>query len=489
MTAPPLPSPHASPLRSSPLANPPIFSSRRIPSPSQARPIPRRTSQPTRSRPVIHPITPTPSGSSATMPIPTPSPPLSRSHPLLGSYPLSLIHSRMSHAHQPHSSSTTFSLHIKAVGQGKRCPADLRCPKPLDLPFSATYYDLEGGSRAAGANQTPWVGTIDLEQHYYDIYAPTSTSTLTTGTKGLDPPDHPGYKVAPVGQLQMIIKTPSHALKAFLVPYDLRDIPVGGRLLARERTYVHSTSTASHPINVGSLSPGSNQGQQKECLRYAFQLQFVCLSTPVDATSTRSPRDSSTTRHTSSTSDTGKSGDRAYYLSKTLKVVFTSSPPEVDETLRTERADEIVQPTSSGIRISAPVKQRRRSSGVFGPTSSPSHTRTSEEWELVRLKWMAKRDMGDIPASVVPAEEPEAASQSHLRISDEPITEKLRSAVLPPFKPPTRVPTPIPQPFNLPNSAQPMKSPASPRFQRRQLRRTSVEERELSEKLRNLGME
>ena len=543
-------SPISSPLRSSPLANPPIYGSPRTPSSStstsasKARTIPRRTSQPTRSRASIAPIAPLAFGSpndshTSTMPVPTPSPPLSRSHPLLGSYSLSLIHSRMSHAHQPHSSSSTFSIHIKAVGQGKRCPPELRCPKPLDLPFAATYYDLEdpGIPGRCGANQTPWVGNVDLEQHYYDQYASMSTTSPSTVEEMMDPPDHPGYPVAPVGQLQMVVKTPTSALKAFLVPYDLRALPVGGRLLARERTYGHTTS----PSNLSSpnpdhsaTSPGTNTSgsDQKKSLRYAYQLQFVCLPVPSSSssrshtTSTRT-RDSSTNRHTSSTASTsgfpssrdGIESEKAYYLSKTIKVIFTANPPEFNESLRTERTDEIV-PASTGIKVSPDgvnVKQRRRSS-VFG-TSTSSPGRTMEDWELVRLKWLARRDMTEIHRSDTSVNGSASVAQQHpgesastlqdqdpksgrmttgsdsaeigKELESTPIPTPIQTAFLPPLKPPVRAstPTPVPQPFNLPNAPQMVKPPQSPRFTRRQLRRTSMEERELSEKLRKMGTE
>lgn len=552
-------SPISSPLRSSPLANPPIYGSPRTPSTSEARAIPRRTSQPTRSRASIAPIAPLAFGSpndshssAMPMPVPTPSPPpLSRSHPLLGSYSLSLIHSRMSHAHQPHSSSSTFSIHIKAVGQGKRCPPELRCPKPLDLPFAATYYDLEdpGIPGRCGANQTPWVGNVDLEQYYYDQYAPVSTThthahthahTSQTVVGMMDPPDHPGYPVAPVGQLQMVIKTPSNALKAFLVPYDLRALAVGGRLLARERTYGHRTSPSnpsSPNPNPHSSSPGTttSSGDQKTSLRYAYQLQFVCLPVPSSSssrsqshsTSTNASaraRDSSTNRNTSTSATTSTNtsqssgGDRepekAYYLSKTIKVIFTANPPEFNESLRTERTDEIV-PASTGIKVSGDgVKQRRRSS-VFG-TSSPG--RTMEDWELVRLKWLARRDMTEIhhsgtttsvrDSASVPQQHHSGGSTSTSTFPNQDLgSGRTRSgspeagrqiesaptptAFLPPLKPPVRAltPTPVPQPFNLPNATPMAKPPQSPRFIRRQLRRTSVEERELSEKLRKMGME
>ena len=604
-------SPVSSPLRSSPLSNPPIYAhahanehaDRRVPSSSlystsrtKARTIPRRTSQPNRPRATLSPILPLPLDPSSppdhndtdgTNPnAMTPSPPLSRSHPLLGSYSLSLIHSRMSHAHQPHSSST-FSIHIKAVGQGKRCPPELRCPKPLDLPLPATYYDLEDpsgshGLNRGGANQSPWVGTVDLESHYYDLYAPTSVFTsssssnkadngytgigpgmgVPTGAMGngagmelRDPPDHPGFPVAPVGQLQMIVKTPTNALKAFLVPYDLRSLPIGGRLLARERTY-GQTTVPSPPSSCkpGPGSPSSSRtNEQKRSLRYAYQLQFVCLPVTLPLSRSSSPdrvRSSSTNRHTSSYSsyttsigaeapygkvegrEEGGEPERAYYLSKSLRIIFTSNPPDF-ESLSSERTDEVVPP-SSGIQVSGDrVKQgqRRRSSGFgFGSgPASPGSGRGVGEWELVRLKWMARRDMENragtitepdsgplydhdsdgaknsgspsrplsraLPVSTIHSRQ--SITSTNLREPEPestptPTPTGTASAYLPPLplRPPVRASTPIPQPFTLPSTAlPPVKVPSSPRYGRRVLRRGSTEERELSEKLRKMGSE
>jgi hypothetical protein len=455
-------SPSSSPLRSSPLAHGAIYSS----TSTRALPIPRRPSQSTsslRRTSISMSMSPNLSTSTSTQkqtPSPTASPAsLSRSQSLLGSYPLSLIHSRMSHAHQPHSSITEFSLHLKAIGQGKGCPTSLRCPKSLDLPFVATYYDLEDPGRA-GPIQTPWVGTVDLEEYYHDLY--TSPPLLNTVRNEVDPPVHPGYRVAPVGQLQMIVKTPTNAIKVFVVPYDLRDLPVGGRLLARERTYVR-TDPISPGLGTSNGSP-VDKGK-KEILRYAYQLQFICIADP-PTTTTR--RESSTTRQTSTTSTEGK----GYYLSKSLRLVFTATPPESDQgqTLRTERTNEIVP--SSGIPSTLGGGGRRRSSVGF--QTSPG--KIMLDWSIVRQKWLAKRQLD---------------SESALEMNEE---EHVNT--LPPIKSPatTRSTTPIPQPFNVPNSnsnssAVKVHPPPSPRFARRQLRRTSAEERELSEQLRKAGLE
>ena len=392
-----------------------------------AVPIPRRPSQSSKSRVSISSLTQTPS-------------PTSRSHPLLGSYPLSLIHSRMSHAHAPHSSSTEFSIYIKAIG--KSCTPELRCPRPLDLGFAATYYDLED---TGGPSQTPWVGTVELEEWYHDQY-----SSDLAGTEE-EPPIHPGYRIAPVGQLQMIVKTPTNAIKAFLVPYDLRSIPIGGRLLARERTYIHNPEITPNPDSYGSPDKDI-KGKKRESLRYAYQLQFTCL--PLDP----SRRASSTTRQTSTSQE-----NKAYYLSKSLRIVFTSTPPESDQETRTERTNEIVP--ASDIKLSG--SGRRRSSVGMQPV------RILEDWNIVRQKWLARRKLGD---------------QDESALEDDPDLS-IEEEVLPPIRSPSRTGTPIPQPFNLPHVPTAKQAPPSPIFQRRPLRRTSAEERELSEKLRKMALE
>ena len=361
----------------------------------------------TPARPIVS-TSPTPSPASIHS---APSPPLSRSHPLLGSYSLSLLHSRMSHAHTPHSipstSTSGFSLHIGALGKGKACPPDLRCPMHENIPFEATYYDIEDAGR--GATQTPWVGTIDLEQHYFSTY---SASSLSTGPSTL-PPMYPGYRIAPLGQLQLLIKTPTSAVRVFLVPYDLRRLPFGGRLLARERTFVGS---AAGTPSLGRTPQGA--------LRYSVQLQFICLPEPQDI-ELPTARDASTTRHQrvgtsaspsispTSSHDHGHSTQKAYYLSRSIKVVFTSSPPESHEVQNTERTDEVVLPSEPW---SASAHRGRR--GSFTPGS----VGRAEEWAVVRQKWIAKKRM---------AEDMDAKPNAAPRILEHPDSPPFKRASLP----------------------------------------------------------
>jgi hypothetical protein len=467
----------------------------------------------------------------------------------------------MSLAHRPHSSSTEFSIYLKSIGQGRTCPPSLRCPRPLDLSFGATYYDLEDGG--GGASQSPWVGNIDLEEYYFDRYSPPPGFGLGLRAglgeeEEVEPPRHPGYQLSPVGQLQIIVKSPMNAIKVFLVPYDLRSLPIGGRLLARERTYVHT---------IGSSPSPDKKGEKKETLRYAYQLQFICLATEPESgsdsdcemgatsntTSNENPgprpkagtkRESSTTRRTSLPAGTGSDrrspepaegeGSRAYYLSRTIKVVFTSTPPESDQQTRIERTDEVVPVTTSTSTRSISTISPSLSSAGFGTSGKRrrsstgfqiSSSRNNGDWEIVRRKWIARRDRDrdrdrnqegsgiSISESAIEDEyeqeheqEQEQVHQPDLAVL--PSSSKYGSKTdhtqnLPPLPlpktPSGRGTTPKPQPFNLPPSMSGTDHPTGPgsgstsprsriRTRTRQQRRTSAEERELSEKLRTMSL-
>lgn len=471
----------------------------------------------------------------------TPSPPLSRSHPLLGSYQLSLLHSRMSHAHQPHSissdSTSGFTLHLNALGTGKTCPPELRNQPPLTVPFSATYYDLEKPGepsspssytgRRQGASQTPWVGNVDFEQYFFHQYA-SDPQEVPMSYKGLDkaPPSYPGLKVAPVGQLQIIIKTATSPIKAFLVPYDLRAVPIGGRLLARESSYVQLSDcqdcnpiTPTTPTKSPNLSTSPNHSGRKESLRYAFQLQFICMAAPQsDGTDANA---ASTSRRTSLTKtmrcEGADTASKDYYLSKSLKLVFTSSPPEKDDILNVNRMDEVVPPPDQSTSLPAggdtkTPSRKKRMSGL--PSFSPGSAGTSRagEWEMLRRKWLARREIRlkegqghEGPWGISPST---AHDVHHLSDPTSPSVNRDRDRDgswddMPiPQRPPSRSTTPTPQPFTLPDrissaggsaiggtpSTPSKPRPHSPRFARRKLRRGSQEERELSAKLRMMEM-
>ncbi|TXT15860.1 hypothetical protein VHUM_00363 [Vanrija humicola] len=236
--------------------------------------------------------------------------------------------------HAPHATDR-FGLQLRAMGRGANCPAALRAPTPISLPLAATYYDLAGGEegapKAAGAAHTPYVADVDLEGWYFDRFGGAESSTA--------PPPFPGYRVAAVGQLQILVRTAAAAVKVFVIPYDLRELEDGARLLARERTYVSEPAA--------------------ECLRYAVQLQFACV--------------------------TDTDGERGYYVARTIKLVFTASPPEHNAAVRTERADEVVPAPPR-----APPTKKTHARSSFSRSSLGGAGRTKEDWALIRAKWLAR---------------------------------------------------------------------------------------------------
>ncbi|WWC88741.1 uncharacterized protein L201_003654 [Kwoniella dendrophila CBS 6074] len=446
---------NSSPIRHSPLSQPPIIArdnnhngSTRKSSPilsteneeyisSLATPIPKRNNRRSSLSPITSFTTPSPSSSStasftarhnvqiqssptitreeeaySSQPI-SPRSSLSRSHPLLGSYHLSLLHSRMSHAHQPHKSSpsTNFSLNIISLGKGKSCPKELRYPDPIEIPFSSTYYDINHNnldssypstlSNYSSSKSTPWTSNVNIENHYFDTFSSTTTTNSLNDLNQTKPPSFPGYQVSPIGQLQILVKTAETPIKVFLLPYDLRKVPIGGRLLVREKTY----------FRIGNTSNGDSIENRKGILKYAIQLQFVCVpssnSLPhhieddidnpyttryhrIGSTTTGHSQEHGISRSLPSTPTSYDQSGKSFYLSKSLKLVFVSCPPDRSEIMDLERTDEIIEPPSSVHPISHSSK-RRRDSFAFSPGSLG---KTSEDWEILRRKWHTKNEIG-----------------------------------------------------------------------------------------------
>ncbi|KAK9472793.1 uncharacterized protein V1510DRAFT_416080 [Dipodascopsis tothii] len=174
----------------------------------------------------------------------TPSPSarrLSLHHPepLVGSYEESLLSGRMS---TPSSRPLRFVARIGVLGKGA-VPAKLRCPRHLTLDFEAVYYDL----REHMSRGSPYIGLVDLDTHF--------AGRAAAGR----PAKFPGYRVPPEGQIQIVISNPNRtAIKLFLVPFNLRDMPAGTKTFVRQKTYVRDDGTA------------------RGLMRQAAHLQFVC---------------------------------------------------------------------------------------------------------------------------------------------------------------------------------------------------------------------
>ena len=285
---------------------------------------------------------------------------------MVGSFEESILRGRMS---TPPSKPLDFVAQIGVLGRGD-CPAKLKCPAHVSVPFPAVFYNYTstGGSRSISDDSpSPYVGTVDLAQHLNSVeelgkrkrkaesndpdtvMAELTAAHNTAIGRALarresceftEPISSPktlldgAYRVPQQGQLQVIIKNPNKtAVKLFLIPYDLSDMTPGTKTFVRQRSY------SSGPImeNVLSDKPIQDPLSNKHVLRYLIHLKFCCLS------------------------------KGRFYLYDNVRVVFANRVPEGKEKLRNEiqLPEPKYSPFTPGIRS-------QQQSLASSPTSSPS---------------------------------------------------------------------------------------------------------------------
>ena len=199
------------------------------------------------------------------------------------------------------------------LGKGKgRAP---KIPSHLNLGFNAFFYDLP--TNGSQDPSTPYVGTIDLEQHYIDQMLGTGTdSTLSPSggdvalpnvstTAAAPLPRFPGYRLPGVkGQIQLVIKNSNRTpIKLFLVPYDLADVKPGQKTFLRQKCYELDSP-------AGAVR---SESERRGNLRFAVHLQFCSPPERRTRNASRGP-----------SSDQRASSPVRLYLHKTIRVVFAS---------------------------------------------------------------------------------------------------------------------------------------------------------------------
>jgi hypothetical protein len=347
---------------------------------SSLRASPYQAHQPRRSIGSISALAQSPFPS-ARRPSITDASPLQHAH-MVGSYEESILRGRMS---TTPSKPLDFVAQIGVLGKGD-CKPSLKCPPHVSIPFPAVFYSYASGTHN-DLEPSPYVGMIDLEntlnrtqdtepatsrrrpKHQHDqehsrhahisvdSHDPHHEKSLrrehklhkrstTTAPAG-------SYRIPEVGQLQIVIKNPNKtAVKLFLVPYDLSDMP------PRTKTFIRQRSYSTGPIidqPISNLTRFPDAGLTgKPILRYLIHLN-IC--------STQKGR---------------------YYLYGGIRVVFANRVPDGKEKLRTEM--QMPEPkfsvwkpasaTTDALDIAAKAKQdaKRRRSAVF-----PSHASSSYE--------------------------------------------------------------------------------------------------------------
>ncbi|KAG5357726.1 Chitin synthase 3 [Yarrowia sp. B02] len=170
---------------------------------------------------------------------------------LVGSYEESLLSGRMSA-----STSKTVPFHagIGVLGKGG-CNKLLRCPKQINMSFNAGFVvweDTANTSSLVSATGSPYVGIISLTDYYEGRFAKREKRQAASGepSEKSKVKTFPGYRIPPVGQLQVVVSNlQKTAVKLFLIPYNVSEMPSGTRTFIRQKVY----SAASAPGSKGTL--------------------------------------------------------------------------------------------------------------------------------------------------------------------------------------------------------------------------------------------
>ncbi|KIY00375.1 uncharacterized protein Z520_04060 [Fonsecaea multimorphosa CBS 102226] len=259
---------------------------------------------------------------------------------MVGSFEESILRGRMS---TPSSKPLDFVAQIGVMGKGN-CPASLKCPAHVSVPFGAVFYNYPSASTSRSIsddNPSPYVGNIDLE---HNLKTPEEPRRRTRRSQAnLDPevlaaeitkpenttigralakearerkentsasskvPSGGAYRVPQKGQLQLIIKNPNKtAVKLFLVPYDLEGMLPGTKTFVRQRSYSSGPILEAATLEKQAALAARDPLSTKDILRYLIHLKFCCTA------------------------------KGRFYLYDSIRVVFANRVPDDKEKLRNE---------------------------------------------------------------------------------------------------------------------------------------------------------
>ena len=252
----------------------------------------------------------------------------------VGSYEESILNGRMS---TTPSKPVPFIAQIGVLSLHPSTPTRLRCPPHLSVPFPAFFYSVQDYD-----SPSPYVGQLDIASSVNAKRVSSPNSKLSK------PAPVDGYRIPRKGQLQIIIKNPNKtAIKLFLIPYDLEDMPPRTKTFIRQKSY------------------------SDDILRYAVHIQ-IC-----------SPcRDK-------------------FFIFGSIRVVFANRVPDANEKLRVENLhpDELLGGESGG-RWSkwesreAYAARMRRYSGVVGTNERLEWNGESLEREVMMSATAAANQRG-----------------------------------------------------------------------------------------------
>ena len=158
----------------------------------------------------------------------------------VGSYEESILNGRMS---TTPSKPVPFIAQIGVLSLHPSTPIRLRCPPHLSVPFPAVFYSVQDYD-----SPSPYVGQLDIAA----AVAAKRTSSPESKLAKSSPVE--GYRIPQKGQLQIIIKNPNKtAIKLFLIPYDLEDMPPRTKTFLRQKSY--ADDILRYAVHIQICSP------------------------------------------------------------------------------------------------------------------------------------------------------------------------------------------------------------------------------------------
>jgi hypothetical protein len=158
----------------------------------------------------------------------------------VGSYEESILNGRMS---TTPSKPVPFIAQIGVLSLHPSTPVRLRCPPHLTVPFPAVFYSVQDYD-----SPSPYVGQLDIAA------AVAEKRVSSPGSKLAKPSPVEGYRIPQKGQLQIIIKNPNKtAIKLFLIPYDLEDMPPRTKTFLRQKSY--ADDILRYAVHIQICSP------------------------------------------------------------------------------------------------------------------------------------------------------------------------------------------------------------------------------------------
>ncbi len=222
---------------------------------------------------------------------------------LVGSYEESLLSGRAS---APSSQPIPFIAKIGVIPSSTNGKMNnnnyLKYSKHLSISFGAVFYSWKGDSPVSAnsisicsdsgiTEQSPYVGTVDLQSFYNNqlikklqkkSYGNNNNtrknikqqpinfdlSQLENSKKHIK---FPGFKIPEKGKIQITLSNAEKtAFKLFLIPYDLKDMPVGSKTFIRHLLFREPVQQSHNNIhNNKELGVGKNK-----CLLQAIHLQI-----------------------------------------------------------------------------------------------------------------------------------------------------------------------------------------------------------------------